>query len=67
MEFEEIKKLTNDQLEMKIYDWKKELTKLRIQSMIEKKAEKPHMFKKLKKYIAQAQTVRAELLKGELV
>ena len=65
MKFEDIKKLTKEDLEGHINDWKKQLVKLRIKSMLEKKAEKPHLFKELRKRIARAHTVRIEMLKGE--
>ena len=65
MTLDEIKKLNNDELIKHIVDWKKELMKLRVSAMMQKKAEKPHMFKVLKKRIARAHTVRATLAKGE--
>lgn len=65
MTLDEIKKLSNEELEKHIVDWKKELMKLRITAMMEKKADKPHMFKVLKKCIARAHTVRRTLLTKE--
>jgi len=59
MTFDEIKKLSEKELESNIIAWKKELMKLRVAAMMEKKADKPHMFKELKKRIARAHTVRS--------
>ena len=66
MTLDEIKKLNNEELEKHIADWKTELTKLRVTAMMQKKADKPHMFKLLKRRIARAYTVRGALSKGEV-
>lgn len=65
MTLDEIKKLNNEELEKHITDWKKELMKLRVSAMMQKKADKPHMFKVLKKRIARAHTMRVSLAKRE--
>ena len=39
--------------------------KLRITAMIEKKADKPHLFKEIKRRIARAHTVRRAMENGE--
>ena len=59
MTLDEIKKLSEDELKKHIADWKKELMKLKVSAMMQKKADKPHMFKVLKKRIARAHTVRS--------
>lgn len=64
MTLDEIKKLSKEELESNIVSWKKELMKLRVAAMMEKKADKPHMFKVLKKRIARAHTVR-QAMQGE--
>lgn len=66
MTLDEIKKLSGDELEKHIADWKDELTKLRVAAMMQKKADKPHMFKELKRRIARAHTIRGALAKGEV-
>lgn len=65
MTLDEIKKLSNDELETHIMEWRKELMKLRVAAMMQKKADKPHMFKVIKKRIARAHTVRVAAAKGE--
>ena len=66
MTLDEMKKLNSDELQKHIQDWKKELTKLRVTAMMQKKADKPHMFKELKRRIARAHTLRGALAKGEV-
>ncbi|MCH9621256.1 MAG: hypothetical protein S4CHLAM20_06740 [Chlamydiia bacterium] len=66
MTFDEIKNLSNEELEKNIVEWKKELMKLRVAAMMEKKADKPHMFKVLKKRIARAHTVRTMAKREEI-
>jgi ribosomal protein L29 len=61
MTLDEIKKLSKEALEKHIIDWKKDLMKLRISAKIQKKADKPHMFKEIKRRIARAHTQRRAL------
>ena len=65
MTLDEMKNLSRDELAKHIQDWKKELAKLRIAAMMQKKADKPHMFKEIKRRIARAHTLRVALAKGE--
>jgi len=65
MTLDEIKKLSNEQLEKLIIDTKQELMKMRVSAAMQKKADKPHMFKILKKRIARAHTVRVASSKRE--
>ena len=65
MTLDEIKNLKTDELEKKIIEWKKELMKLRITAKMQKKTEKPHMIKVIKKRIARAHTVKRALTQGE--
>lgn len=65
MTLDEIKNLKTDELEKNIIEWKKELMKLRVSAMMQKKADKPHMFKVIKKRIARAHTVKRALKQGE--
>jgi ribosomal protein L29 len=67
MTLDELKKLSSEELENSILDMKKELMKLKVASMIEKKTEKPHLFKVLRKRIARAHTVRREKAQKEEV
>ncbi len=57
MKLEEMKSLSNDQLEDKIGDWKNEILKLKIDASLQKKSEAPHKFKLLRKQIARAFTL----------
>ena len=65
MTLDEIKKLNNEQLEKLIIDSKQELMKMRVSAAMQKKADKPHMFKVIKKRIARAHTVRVASSKRE--
>ena len=67
MTLDELKKLTSEELEKNILEWKKELMKLKVTAMMEKKSEKPHMFRVLRKRIARAHTVCREKAKKEEV
>jgi ribosomal protein L29 len=65
MTLDEIRNLKTDELEKKIIEWKKELMKLRVSANKRKTAEKPHMFKMIKKTIARAHTVKRALQQGD--
>lgn len=54
---EEMKGMSEKDLIDQIDLWKSELTKITFESNLQKKADKPHMFKYLKKQIARAKTV----------
>jgi ribosomal protein L29 len=60
MKLNEMKPLNISQLEDKIFEWKRELVVLRVQSDIQKKVEKVHMFKLLRKQIARGYTLIRE-------
>jgi ribosomal protein L29 len=57
MKLDEMKALQVPELEDKISDWKRELIVLRVQADIQKKAEKVHMFRLLRKQVARAYTL----------
>lgn len=65
MKVDEMKTLSVEQLGDAILDWQKELFALSVRLNREKKAEKPHMFKELRKRIARARTFirQKELIK----
>lgn len=58
--FEEMKSKSTKDLENQIDLWKDELTKITFESNLQKKAEKPHLFKRLKRQIARAKTLIRE-------
>lgn len=58
--FEEMKSKSTKDLENQIDLWKDELTKITFESNLQKKAEKPHLFKHLKRQIARAKTLIRE-------
>jgi ribosomal protein L29 len=57
MKLDEMKPLKISQLEDKIFEWKRDLVVLRVQSNIQKKVEKVHMFRLLRKQIARGYTL----------
>lgn len=63
--FEEMKSMSDKDLENKIDLWRDELTKITFESNLQKKADKPHLFKHLKKQIARAKTaIREKRMQG---
>ncbi len=60
MKLDEMKPLKISELKDKIFEWKRELVVLRVQSDIQKKVEKVHMFKLLRKQIARGYTLIRE-------
>lgn len=56
MDKEEIRQATKEQLLTNVENWKKEIIKLKIQRSRDRKSDKPHMFKELRKNIARAYT-----------
>lgn len=57
---EEMRKLKEDQLEVMIEDYKKEIFDLRSQLAAMRKLEKPHLIKEKRRDIARARMVLAE-------
>lgn len=57
MKWNEMKTLSNEQLEDKIADWKNELYKAKVSASMQKKVEKTHVFPQLRRQIARAYTL----------